>query len=69
MILKCCSYILVEKVCVRVEVFTAVTMKSAVFWDVTPYVSCKTEVTEECITSIIGVERMSELGTLAVTSN
>jgi hypothetical protein len=44
-------------------------MKIAVFWDVTPYVSCKTDVTEECITSFIGVERMSELGTLAVTSN
>jgi hypothetical protein len=26
---------------VRSEVFTAVTMKNAVFWDVTPYGSCK----------------------------
>jgi hypothetical protein len=25
----------------RFEVFTAVTMKNAVFWDVTPYGSCK----------------------------
>jgi hypothetical protein len=29
------------KYCVRFEVFTAVTMKNAVFWDVTPYGSCK----------------------------
>jgi hypothetical protein len=27
---------------VRSEVFTAVTMKNGVFWDVTPYGSCKT---------------------------
>jgi hypothetical protein len=27
--------------CVRFEVFTAVTMKNAVFWDVTPCGSCK----------------------------
>jgi hypothetical protein len=26
---------------VRFEVFTAVTMKNRVFWDVTPYGSCK----------------------------
>jgi hypothetical protein len=26
---------------VRFEVFTAVTMKNAVFWDATPYGSCK----------------------------
>jgi hypothetical protein len=26
---------------VRFEVFTAVTMKNGVFWDVTPRVSCK----------------------------
>jgi hypothetical protein len=26
---------------VRFEVFTAVTMKNGVFWDVTPYGSCK----------------------------
>jgi recombination DNA repair RAD52 pathway protein len=28
-------------VVVRLEVFTAVTMKNGVFWDVTPYGSCK----------------------------
>jgi hypothetical protein len=27
--------------CVRFEVFTAVTMKNGVFWDVTPCGSCK----------------------------
>jgi hypothetical protein len=27
--------------CLRVEVFTAVTMKNGVFWDVTPCGSCK----------------------------
>jgi hypothetical protein len=26
---------------VRFEVFTAVTMKNGVFWDVTPFASCK----------------------------
>jgi hypothetical protein len=29
-----------HKMCVRFEVFTAVTMKSAVFWDVAPCRSC-----------------------------
>jgi hypothetical protein len=29
------------RVCVRFEVFTAVTMKNGVFWDVTPCGSCK----------------------------
>jgi hypothetical protein len=29
-------------VCVRFEVFTAVAMNNAVFWDVTLYGSCKT---------------------------
>jgi hypothetical protein len=32
---------------VRFEVFTAVTMKSGVFWDVTPYGSCKNHISEE----------------------
>jgi hypothetical protein len=27
--------------CVRFEVFTAVAMKNGVFWDVTPWGSCK----------------------------
>jgi hypothetical protein len=29
--------------CVRFEVFTVVTMKNAVFWDVTPCGSCKNQ--------------------------
>jgi hypothetical protein len=32
---------------VRFEVFTAVAMKNAVFWDVTPRGSCKTDVLVE----------------------
>jgi hypothetical protein len=49
---------------VRFEVFTAVTMKNGVFWDVTPCVS------EELSASFIRVTRIGELGTtLAVTSN
>jgi hypothetical protein len=46
------------------------TMKNSVFWDVTPSGSCKNNVSEECITSVIRVERISDLGTaIAVTSN
>jgi hypothetical protein len=42
------------------------TMKNAVFWDVTPCGSCK----NRCFASIIRVRRIGELGTiLAVTSN
>jgi hypothetical protein len=45
-------------------------MKNAVFWDVTLCDSCKTEVSEERIASIIRVTGIGELGTtLAVTSN
>jgi hypothetical protein len=56
---------------VRFEVFTVVTMKNAIFWDVTPCGSCKNRCFfEERIASIIRVTRMGELGTmLAVTSN
>jgi hypothetical protein len=54
---------------VRYEVFTAVTMKNAEYWDVTPCGPCKNRVWEERITSI-RVTRIGELGTtLAVTSN
>jgi hypothetical protein len=54
----------------RFEVFTAVTMKNGVFWDVTQCGSCKKNVSEKCSTSFIGVTRIDELGTtLAVTSN
>jgi hypothetical protein len=55
---------------VRLEVFTAVTMKNGVFWDVTPCGSCKNRVSEELSASFIRVTRIVELGTtLAVTSN
>jgi hypothetical protein len=51
--------------CVRFEVFTAVTMKNGVFWDVTP---C--DVSEEPGASFIRVARIGELRTTqAVTSN
>jgi hypothetical protein len=57
-------------VCVRFEVFMAVTMKNGIFWDVAPYGSCKNQVLEELSASIIRVTRIGELGTmLAVTSN
>jgi hypothetical protein len=52
---------------VRFDVFAAVTMKNTVFWDVA---LVRTNVSEECVASIIRVTRISELGTtLAVTSN
>jgi hypothetical protein len=44
---------------VRFEVFTAGTMKNAVFWDVTPCGSCKNLVSADNIASIIRVERIS----------
>jgi hypothetical protein len=48
----------------------AVTMKNAVFWDVTPWASCKNDVSEELSAPIIRVTRIGELGTtLIVTSN
>jgi hypothetical protein len=51
------------------DVFAAVTMKKGVFGDVTPCSSCKTDVSEDCIISIIRVTRIGELGTkIAVTS-
>jgi hypothetical protein len=50
----------------RFEVFTAVTVKNAVLWNVT---LCGSDVSEERSTSIIRVTRIGELGTLAVTSN
>jgi hypothetical protein len=53
---------------VRFEVFTAVTMKNGVFWDVTPCGSCKNP--DESSTSFIRVTRIGEIGTiLAATSN
>jgi hypothetical protein len=48
---------------VRFEVFTAVTMKNVVFWDVRRRVALvRTDVSEERIASIISVTRISELG-------
>jgi hypothetical protein len=60
----------VESTCVRFEVFTEVTMKNGVFWDVTPGVALvRTDVSEELSPSI-SVTRIAELATtLAVTSN
>jgi hypothetical protein len=55
---------------VRFEVFTAVTMKNGVFWNVTPCGPCITDVSEELRPSIIRVTRIGELGTtLVVTIN
>jgi hypothetical protein len=55
---------------VRLEVYTAVTMKNGVLWDVTPCGSCKNRVSEELSASFTRVTRIGELGTtLAVTSN
>jgi hypothetical protein len=39
------------------EVFTALTMKKFVFWDVAPYRSCVNQRLEECIASIFRVEK------------
>jgi hypothetical protein len=45
-------------------------MKNAVFWDISPWGSCKNRRSEEARASIIGVTRIGELGTkLTVTSN
>jgi hypothetical protein len=45
-------------------------MKNAVFWDVTPCGSVRTDVSEECIVFIIRVTGIGELGaTLVVTGN
>jgi hypothetical protein len=51
------------------EVFKAVTMKNAVFWDVTPCI-VRTDVSEELSAPNNRMTRTGELGTtLAVTSN
>jgi hypothetical protein len=55
---------------VRFEVFSAVTMKNCVFWDVTPCGSCKNRRFGGLSASFIRVTRISEIGTtLGVTSN
>jgi hypothetical protein len=43
--------------------------KNAVFCDVTPCGFCKIDVSKERISSTIRVERISEVGTSAVTNN
>jgi hypothetical protein len=51
---------------VRLEVFAVAAMKNAIFRDVA---RVRTDTSEECITSIIRVKRIGDLGTLAVTSH
>jgi hypothetical protein len=61
---------LTRRIDVRSVVYTAVTVKNAVFWDVTPCSSSRTDVLEDRIASFITVTGIGELGTtLAVTSN
>jgi hypothetical protein len=51
-------------------VFTPVTVKNAVFWDVTPCGSIRTDVSEELTAPIMRMTRIGELETaLALTSN
>jgi hypothetical protein len=52
---------------VRLEIFTAVTMKNAVFWDVTRYGSCKNRFSEEYIASVIREKTIGEI--VLVTAN
>jgi hypothetical protein len=45
-------------------------MKNTIFWDMMPCGFLRTDVSEEHVASIIGMQRISEPGTtLAVTSN
>jgi hypothetical protein len=46
-----------------------VTMKNGVFWDVMPYGSCKTDVSEELCAAVIKVTRIGELGTTIAISS
>jgi hypothetical protein len=41
---------------IRFEVFTAVTMKNAVFWDVAPFDSVRTDMPEDRVASIFRME-------------
>jgi hypothetical protein len=55
---------------VRFEVFTAVTMKNGVFWNVTLVALVRTDVSKELSASFIRATRTGELvTTLAVTSS
>jgi hypothetical protein len=59
-----------ERKCLRFEVFTAVTVKNSIFWDVMPCDLVRTDVSEELSASFIRVTRIGEQGTtLTVTSN
>jgi hypothetical protein len=58
-----------RRISVRLEVFTAATIKNGVFCDVSRVALAKTEVSEELSASIIRVTRLYELGTSAVTNN
>jgi hypothetical protein len=60
------SLIISQKL-VRFEVFTAVTMKNVVFWDVTPCGSCKNRRFGEPSASFIRVKRIGEIGTTLAT--
>jgi hypothetical protein len=52
------------KLFVRFEVFTVVTMKNGVIWDVAPCVALvRTDVSEELSASIIKAKTIGELGT------
>jgi hypothetical protein len=54
----------------RFEGFTAVTIRNAVFWDVTPCSLVKADILEERSSSIISVTKIGELGTtLRVTTD
>jgi hypothetical protein len=69
-LLFCVLFLQSVQVYLRFEVFTAVTMKNCVFWDVTPCGSFKNRRFEEPSASFIKVTRIGELGTtLAATSN
>jgi hypothetical protein len=46
---------------VRFEVFTAVTMKNGLFWDVTPSGLVRIDFSEELSASIIRMTRIGEL--------
>jgi hypothetical protein len=54
---------------VRLMVLTAVTVKNAILSDVMPCGSCKNRSFRGSFASIFRVKRISELGTLAVSSN
>jgi hypothetical protein len=54
----------------RPVVFTAVTLKNVVFWDVSRVALVRADVSEEHIASIIRMTKIGEVGTkLAITTN